>query len=314
MAVFAHFLLEWEWLDSILLGSIVGGSSSIIVFGLVKNIGITADGRSMLSFESAITDILATIIAFILFEAILTGQFNITSLSQTVGRAMAVGLILGLGVGIPWMYISTKLGKAKHSYMLTLGVLFVLFFMANTFGESGALTALVFGLMLGNRNRVSKILRFKIRAIELDDSMHNQLTFLVRSFFFVFVGLLASFGRIEYAIFGILVTVAIYLLRIATVRGVLNGRVLRDKFSLLDRNVTSSMIPRGLAAAVLATIPLTIGIPNAQAYPQIIFFIIMTSVIITTVGLSSAKKTPQHENVEGGYVKKEEEPKDPKTL
>ena len=303
VAVFAHFLLEWEWLDSILLGSIVGGSSSIIVFGLVKNIGITADGRSMLSFESAITDILATIIAFILFEAILTGQFNITSLSQTVGRAMAVGLILGLGVGIPWMYISTKLGKAKHSYMLTLGVLFVLFFMANTFGESGALTALVFGLMLGNRNRVSKILRFKIRAIELDDSMHNQLTFLVRSFFFVFVGLLASFGRIEYAIFGILVTVAIYLLRIATVRGVLNGRVLRDKFSLLDRNVTSSMIPRGLAAAVLATIPLTIGIPNAQAYPQIIFFIIMTSVIITTVGLSSAKKTPQHENVEGGYVK-----------
>ena len=268
----------------------------------------------MLSFESAITDILATIIAFILFEAILTGQFNITSLSQTVGRAMAVGLILGLGVGIPWMYISTKLGKAKHSYMLTLGVLFVLFFMANTFGESGALTALVFGLMLGNRNRVSKILRFKIRAIELDDSMHNQLTFLVRSFFFVFVGLLASFGRIEYAIFGILVTVAIYLLRIATVRGVLNGRVLRDKFSLLDRNVTSSMIPRGLAAAVLATIPLTIGIPNAQAYPQIIFFIIMTSVIITTVGLSSAKKTPQHENVEGGYVKKEEESKDPKTL
>ena len=118
VAVFAHFLLEWEWLDSILLGSIVGGSSSIIVFGLVKNIGITADGRSMLSFESAITDILATIIAFILFEAILTGQF-ITSLSQTVGRAMAVGLILGLGVGIPWMYISTKLGKAKHSYMLT---------------------------------------------------------------------------------------------------------------------------------------------------------------------------------------------------
>ena len=40
----------------------------------------------------------------------------------------------------------------------------------------------------------------------------------------------------------------------------------------------------------------------------------MTSVIITTVGLSSAKKTPQHENVEGGYVKKEEESKDPKTL
>ena len=133
-----------------------------------------------------------------------------------------------------------KTGIPDVAFLMMLGVV-----LGPLLGESGALTALVFGLMLGNRNRVSKILRFKIRAIELDDSMHNQLTFLVRSFFFVFVGLLASFGRIEYAIFGILVTVAIYLLRIATVRGVLNGRVLRDKFSLLDRNVTSSMIPRG---------------------------------------------------------------------
>jgi NhaP-type Na+/H+ or K+/H+ antiporter len=32
----------------------------------------------------------------------------------------------------------------------------------------------------------------------LTDPFHERLTFLVRSFFFVFVGLLASFGNIEY--------------------------------------------------------------------------------------------------------------------
>jgi len=35
--LFAHYGLGWEWLDSILLGSMVGGSSSVIVFGLVRN-------------------------------------------------------------------------------------------------------------------------------------------------------------------------------------------------------------------------------------------------------------------------------------
>ena len=259
----------------------------------------------MLSFESAITDILAMIIAFILFEAVLSANFDFDLLGQTIGRAVAVGLILGLGVGIPWMYVTTKLANAKHSYMLTLGILFVLFFMASTFGESGALTALVFGLMLGNRNRLSRILKFELPKIEPDDSMHSQVTFLVRSFFFVFVGLLASFGQIEYVVFGIIATIAIYVGRVVTVRAILT-----KKFAKLDKKVTEVMIPRGLAAAVLATFPLTYGLPNAEAYPQIVFFIIMTSVIITTIGLGKAKNIPPPENVEEGYVKKFPDDKD----
>ena len=301
----AHFALGWLWLESILLGSIVGGSSSAIVFGLVKNIKISEETKSMLSFESALTDILATIIAFILFEAILAGHFDIQTLQETIGRAVVVGLILGFGVGIPWMYVSTKLGNAQHAYMLTLGVLFVLFFLANSFGESGALTALVFGLMIGNKSHLSRLLRFKLPRIEMDDPTHNQLTFLVRSFFFVFVGLMASFGQIEYLVFGVLITIAVYFGRMFI------GKVtLTKRFSRLDRAVTNSMIPRGLAAAVLATYPITMGLPNAEAYPQLVFFIILSSVIITTIGLGKSKNIPPPESVEGGFVKPPEEPKD----
>ena len=302
VTMLAHYGLGWEWLDSILLSSIVGGSSSIIVFSLVRQIRVSEETKSMLSFESALTDILATIVAFIMFEAVLSGRFDLELLGVTFGNAVAVGLLLGLGVGIPWMYVTTKLANAQHSYMLTLGILFVLFFLARSFGESGALTALVFGLMLGNRYRLSRYLKFKLPDISTDDTMHNQLTFLVRSFFFVFVGLLASFGQIEYIIFGIIATLIIYF-----GRTILTKISLTNKFSQLDRKVTSVMIPRGLAAAVLATFPLTLGLPNGEAYPQIVFFIIMASVIITTVGLGRAKKIPPPENLEGGFVKKEKE-------
>ncbi|KAG2480578.1 MAG: cation:proton antiporter [Thaumarchaeota archaeon] len=300
VTMLAHYGLGWEWLDSILLSSIVGGSSSIIVFGLVRQLRVSEETKSMLSFESALTDILSTIVAFIMFDAVLSGYFDIELLGITFGRNIAIGLLLGLGVGIPWMFITTKLANAQHSYMLTLGILFVLYFMAQSFGESGALTALVFGLMLGNRRRLSRYLRIKLPEISTDDTMHNQLTFLVRSFFFVFVGLLASFGQIEYIVFGIMSAILIYLGRLIVTKTTLTNR-----FSTLDRKVTSVMIPRGLAAAVLATFAITLGIPNGEVYPQIVFFVIMGTVIITTIGLGRAKKIPPPETEEGGYVQKE---------
>ena len=295
---FAHYGLGWEWIDSILLGSIVGGSSSIIVFGLVKKLHISEEAKSMLNFESALTDIFAVIVAFVLFEAVLSGEFSLDLLGVTIGKAVMVGLVLGFGVGIPWMFIISKLKNAQHSYMLTIGMLFMLFFLATSFGESGALTALVFGLMLGKKNYFTRVLKIKFPEDLIDDSLHNQVTFLVRAFFFVFVGLLASFAQIEYVIFGVIAAIAIYIGRI-----IITKTVLVRGFSKLDVKVTSVMIPRGLAAAVLATFPLSMGLPNADAYPQIIFFVVITTVIITTIGLGGAKKIPPPESQSGGYVK-----------
>jgi len=300
VAGLAHYGLGWEWIDSILLGSIVGGSSSIIVFGLVQKIHISDDAKSMLSFESALTDIFAVIIAFVLFEAALSGEFSLDLLGITIGKAVLVGLVLGFGVGIPWMFVISKLKNAQHSYMLTIGMVFLLFFLATSFGESGALTALVFGLMLGKKTYFSRLLKVKFPEDTIDNSLHNQVTFLVRAFFFVFVGLLASFAQLEYVIFGIVAAIGIYIGRI-----IITKSVLVRGFSKLDKKVTSVMIPRGLAAAVLATFPLSMGLPNAEAYPQIIFFVIFTSVLITTIGLGGAKKIPPPESQDGGFVKSE---------
>jgi len=300
VAGLAHYGLGWEWIDSILLGSIVGGSSSIIVFGLVQKIHISDDAKSMLSFESALTDIFAVIIAFVLFEAALSGEFSLDLLGITIGKAVLVGLVLGFGVGIPWMFVISKLKNAQHSYMLTIGMVFLLFFLATSFGESGALTALVFGLMLGKKTYFSRLLKVKFPEDTIDNSLHNQVTFLVRAFFFVFVGLLASFAQLEYVIFGVIAAIAIYIGRI-----IITKSVLVRGFSKLDKKVTSVMIPRGLAAAVLATFPLSMGLPNAEAYPQIIFFVIFTSVLITTIGLGGAKKIPPPESQDGGFVKSE---------
>jgi cell volume regulation protein A len=285
VSVIAAYGLGWQWLDSILLGLMVGGSSSIIVFGLVRNLKISEETKAMLSLESAVTDIIATVGAFLLFDTITSGHFNTNLIGAIAAQSISVGLILGFGVGIPWMFVFSKLQNSRHAYMLTLGILFVLFFLAKSLSGTGALTALIFGLMLGNRHIFAKRLKIKMPEVSTDNSFHDQLAFLVRVFFFVFVGLLANFGQVGYLVFGVTMAIVIYFGRIGVTKISLTKR-----FSAFDKKVTSVMIPRGLAAAVLATVPLTLGLHNADAYPQIVFVIIISTVIITTIGLGRARK------------------------
>lgn len=284
VALVAFYGLGWGLIESVLLGTIVGGSSSIIVFGLVRRLPISDQTKSMLSLESAITDILVTIVAFVLIDMLVLGVLDPNLAALSFAKSVAVGLALGFGIGIPWAYVTTKLQNAQHSYMLTIGILFVIFFVEKSLGGTGALAPLIFGLMLGNKQLISRYLKFKVPEISSDDPTHNQLTFLVRSFFFVFVGLLATIGRLEFIIVGVAGAILIYLTRVGIIK-----ISLRNRFSAFDNKVTAAMIPRGLAAAVVAIIPLTMGLPNAESYPQIVFVIILTSVIITTVALTKAK-------------------------
>ncbi|HSA98771.1 MAG TPA: cation:proton antiporter, partial [Candidatus Nitrosotenuis sp.] len=284
VALIAVYGLNWGFLESILLGTIVGGSSSIIVFGLVRKLPISDQTKSMLSLESAITDILVTITAFVLIDMLVSGVFDPGLAIMSFAKSIGVGLLLGFGIGIPWAYVTTKFQNAQHSYMLTIGILFVIFFAEKSLGGTGALAPLIFGMMLGNKQVLSHYLKFKLPEIPEDNPTHNQLTFLVRSFFFVFVGLLATLGQIEFILFGVIMAILIYVTRIPIVK-----ISLRKKFAPIDNRVTIAMIPRGLAAAVMATIPLTAGLQNAEYYPQIVFVIILSSVIITTVALIKAK-------------------------
>jgi hypothetical protein len=54
------------------------------------------------------------------------------------------------------------------------------------------------------------------------------------------------------------------------------------------------MLPRGLSAAVVAEIVVASGIPNASTYPDIIMIVIVTTVVISAIGiLVFARKSPR---------------------
>ena len=50
------------------------------------------------------------------------------------------------------------------------------------------------------------------------------------------------------------------------------------------------MLPRGLAAAVLASLPLTMLGSGYQVFPEIAFIVILTTIIVCTIGVAFLKK------------------------
>jgi cell volume regulation protein A len=296
-ALICKYLLGWRLLNGLLLGSIIGGGSSIIVIALIRKLKVTEKIETVLSVESILTDVLCTVGAFTAINILAppvvegaeaaAGTVDLGSALGSVAAAFGVGILVGLGFGVAWLVLLERIKGKPNAYMLTLAMLFLTFVVATNLGGNGALSALFFGLIIGNSRHIARQIKFRT-TISIDDSVrgfHSQISFLIRSFFFVFTGLLFSSPSLTSVFLGIGLS-AIFLgirfvvVKIAAVKSDLN------KYETL----MTVMFPRGLAAAVLASIPLTSGVPGSEIFPEIAFIVILTTIITCTVGVAVIKK------------------------
>jgi cell volume regulation protein A len=285
-ALLCKFLFGWRLMNGLLLGSILGGSSSIIVVALTRKLGIGGKTETILSLESILTDVLCTVGAFVAIDIILSGEVSLQATLGSIALAFAVGTVVGSLVGVAWLNVLERLNGKSNPYMLTLAILLLTFVVARSLGGTGAISALFLGLIVGNGPTIAKLLKLKY-TMSIDESVrgfHSQISFLIRSFFFVFTGLLFSYSSYILVLFGVLLAFVYLGLRFAAV-----------KLSFLksakdSEKIMTVMLPRGLAAAVLASLPLTSGVPNSQDFPQIAFIVIITTIIICTVGVAILKK------------------------
>ncbi len=284
---FCKFVLGWRLLNGLLLGSIVGGGSSIIVIALIRKLKVTEKIETVLSLESILTDVLCTVGAFTAINIILSGEVSLGAALGSVGVAFGVGILVGLGFGVAWLIILEKIKGKPNSYMLTLAMLFVAYVVATNLGGNGALSALFFGLVIGNSHHIAKLVKFRT-TVSIDTCVrdfHCQISFLIRSFFFVFTGLLFSLSSFTSVFLGLLLSFVFLGIRFVVVKMAAAKSELHEYETLM-----TIMLPRGLAAAVLASLPLTSGVPDSQVFPEIAFIVILTTIIITTVGVAAIKK------------------------
>jgi cell volume regulation protein A len=276
-------LLGWPPLHGALLGAVVGGTSSAIVVAMVQKAKIAKEAKSLLTLESTITDALSIIVAVIAIQLILSNQAPTAgAIANLLLSSFSVALLTGAACAAAWIYAMGKFSAPKYAYMLTLAMVFSLFAVTEAINANGGFAVFVFGLALGNANEFAKLLR--IRREESTTPMiqlfQEEITFFVRTFFFVYIGLLLS--PADFTPYVLLVT-AVLLILFAVSRWAGARFVLAD-FSEKDRNVVITMLPRGLAAAVLATMPLSSGI-SIPAFQQLVFSVILFTNIVATAGI-----------------------------
>ena len=127
-------------------------------------------------------------------------------------------------------------------------------------------------------------------AIETDPisssarAFFSQISFFVKTFFFVYIGLLLSLTELTPVILGILITAAVFFIRPISV-----ALTLRSQDHYEDRAIMESMVPKGLAAAVLAQIPLQMGIPGAEKIVTPVIAVIFFTIVMTTLLVSMTK-------------------------
>lgn len=292
MGITAGFtVLVWNWtvLHGLLLGAMIGGSSSSIVVPLIRKIKVNEKIVTLLSLESAFTDALTVVIGITLLQLLTTSNGNgVYTLTHGIASAFSIGAVAGLTVGVIWLRFLKSLREQPYGNILTIGIVFLMYSVIESVGGNGAISSLIFGLVLGNGLEISKIFRMRkpVGATRTMKAFHSEISFLIRTFFFVYLGMIVMISNLNL----VLMTVGLSVL-------LLGGRYLavflssiKEKTLREARDVMMVMLPRGLAAAVLSQLPIAYGLTNASMYPDIVFTVIMSTVLMCTIGVFALSK------------------------
>jgi cell volume regulation protein A len=296
-AVFVYYILDWELMSSLLLGAIVGGSSPAIVMALIGRAKVSPETSSLLHIESALNGALVIVIALVILEVMTAGATGNVApvIAKAIGTRFLIGLGIGGGAGFAWLWVLTFIEGELYDDILTLAVLFLLYFAVESLQGSGAIFALVFGLILGNGIDFAGFMRTK-RTIEIHNTMmkfHDQISFIVKTFFFAYLGLMITFDDPNVIVPSILLSLVLLGVRCIVVPAISIGK----RSLLANTGILATMLPRGLSAAVVAAIAATSNIPNARLYPEIAIVVIAITVIISTLGIPLfVRKSPQEKS------------------
>lgn len=279
VGLISYYIFGFDLMLGLLLGAIVGSTSSEIVISLANNLNMRQDVKMMMKLESIFTDPLVIVVSIALIN-MMAQNSNYSALQGILG-AFSIGGFVGIIGGVLWLLFMEKIRGKPFDYMLTLAALFLIYVFVESAAGSGAIAALFFGLVLGNGKIFSTMLRtgHEYQGVnETLKSFQSQISFFIRSFFFVFLGMIVIISP-SYLLYGMVIAAGLIIIRVIAVQVSAIGMQLTKA----EKNAMRTMVPRGLAAAVLAQLPVTFGIQGAEAFSQVVFVILLATIIYTSI-------------------------------
>ena len=278
--------------EGMLLGAMVGGLGGISVTGILNRLktlipSIEKDGV-ILNIESTLSDPIRIVACFTLINMI-TSEVTLQVGIKDIVFIFTISALLGIVYGLMWSEVLHILSNRPFNYMMTIAALFPVYIASERYvGQGGgAITALAFGLAITNHDRISKFFGSK-RKVKVNKTrireFNQEITFLIKAFFFVYLGLIVSLS-VNYALIGFGVVLLMLVIRYATATGVAFALRFTDGERILSRLIYL----QGASALVLSRWPalydpehLFFRNPNIYTdlcYPIVLFTIVLVSIM-----------------------------------
>jgi cell volume regulation protein A len=293
IAAALHLCLEMPVPLSLLLGAALGCTSGAVVIPLVQEMRLAGNTRTLLTLEAALGDALAVVAVLFLIQYMEAPIANPGLQISMMANAFLLSGILGGVGGVFWVRFLARVGRMPLSYMLTMAAILLLYGACEALHSSGVFAVLVFGMAMTNAESIMKKMPSKNQYdwdatdFALHDTIrwfHDEVTFIARVFFFVYLGML--FNVPGFTLRMILVScgivVLVYLTRIVGWLG--------RKQPPFEREILTGMAPRGLASAVLATLPSAAGIEGTDSFIQHAIFVIAATNLILTFSVFRSER------------------------
>jgi len=278
------YLLGLEILPASLLGLTLGSTSPAVVIPMVNSLRLSEKPTTVLVLESALTDVISIIGVFALLQVHLHGEVAPGKLIGEVLSAMVIASFIGVIGGIGWLMVLGRVRDFPNTISSTLAYVFIVYGLTELLGFSGAIAALALGITLTNfekfgLNRIPSIDRNIVPLNEIDKAFYSEAVFLLKTYFFVYLGISIQFGEVYLAIAAFSIVLMVYAMRLALTR-----YIFRDaSYSLRDTAFISMMGPKGLASAVLATLPLKDGVPGGEMIRDVTYMVVLISITLTAL-------------------------------
>ncbi|MCX7976540.1 MAG: potassium/proton antiporter [Bellilinea sp.] len=266
-------LLDLPPLVGLLMGAIVSSTDAAAVFAVLRSKGISLKGslKPLLELESGSNDPMAIFLTVGLIQLIQLPERSPLNLLGLFFLQMLVGAVIGVLMGrlMVWLINHIRLGYEGLYPVLSLALVFLTFGLTSILGGSGFLAVYLTGIVLGNREFIHRrsLLRF-----------HDGLAWLMQITMFLTLGLLVFPSRlVPVAGSGLLIAAALMLVaRPVSIFISLLGR----RFNIREKLFLSWVGLRGAVPIILATFPLLAQIPQADMMFNVVFFVVLTSVLL----------------------------------